>query len=79
MTREEALEYVKKEAVDTTQAGLMVFESTAEKVINALDVDLEHKEKAFDLLYEDICNSGTDIIQLIDMEYCIDVASGKEE
>ena len=76
MTKEEAYNFVKNDAVDT-QNGLMVHITTVEKAIELVSLDEELKEKALDGVYN--CDGNCfDWVQLGDAEYYIDVALDQE-
>ena len=77
MTREEAYNFIKKEASDTDN-GLMVHISTAEKAIRSVAQNNELMEKALDGIY--VCEGNClDWMQICDVEYFIDIALGINE
>ena len=77
MTREEAYNFLTKEASNTSN-GLMVHISCVENAIELVSTDDELKEKALNGIY-DCKGNSLDWMQLGDAEYFIDVALGIEE
>jgi len=77
MTREEAYNFLEKEA-SNTQNGLMVNISCVEKAIKSVSDDEELREKALNGMYKCEGNSF-DWMQLDDAKCFIDIALGIED
>jgi hypothetical protein len=76
MTREEAYNFLTKEASDTIN-GLLVHVSTVEKAIKAVSYDEELREKALDSIYD--FENIYDWMQLDNAKFIIDIALGIED
>lgn len=74
MTKEEAYNYLREDASDTSN-GLMVHISSVEKVIELVAVNDELKENALDMCVGDCL----DWVQIGNAKYYVDVALGIEQ